>query len=55
MNALNPIGIARTYFHRMRRMRDEIRTEQLISSLPKEIRKDIGWPDAYAARRARRA
>ncbi|MGO4841264.1 hypothetical protein AB4144_54310 [Rhizobiaceae sp. 2RAB30] len=55
MNALNPIGIARNYFYRIRRMREEIRTEQLISSLPREIRKDIGWPDTYAARRARRA
>jgi hypothetical protein len=54
MNVFGTIGIARDYFHRMRRMREEIRTEQLICSLPREIRKDIGWPDAYAARRSRR-
>lgn len=55
MNSFNPIGVARDYFDRMRRMRQEIRTEQMICSLPMEIRRDIGWPDVHAARRARRA
>lgn len=55
MNVLSTIGIARDYLHRVRQMREEIRTEQLICSLPREIRKDIGWPDTHAARRARRA
>jgi len=55
MTVFNAIEIARHYFGRIRRMREEIRTEQLINSLPREIRKDIGWPDNYAARRARRA
>lgn len=55
MTSFSPIGVARQYFDRMRRMRQEIRTEQMICSLPREIRKDIGWPDAHAARRARRA
>jgi hypothetical protein len=46
---------ARRYIGQIRRMREEIRTEQLINSLPREIRKDIGWPDSYASRWARRA
>jgi hypothetical protein len=35
-------------------MRDEIRTERVLNSLPASIRKDIGWPSSYAAGRARR-
>jgi hypothetical protein len=37
-----------------RAMRDEIRTERVLNSLPANIRKDIGWPESYAAGRARR-
>ena len=50
-------GIART----VRRLlsdftayREEMRTERHISTLPEHILKDIGWPDAYAERLARR-
>ena len=43
------------YTASFRAMRDEIRTERLLNSLPASIRKDIGWPDSYAARRARRS
>jgi hypothetical protein len=42
------------YTASFRAMRDEIRTERFLNSLPASIRKDIGWPDNYAARRARR-
>lgn len=52
---MSALQIARRYIGQFRRMREEIRTEQLINSLPKEIRKDIGWPDKHAARRAGRA
>lgn len=38
----------------LRAVHQEIRTERLINDLPARIRKDIGWPDAYAERRARR-
>ena len=38
-----------------RAMRDEIRTERVLNSLPASIRKDIGWPDNCAAGRARRS
>ncbi|MDR6631490.1 hypothetical protein J2X72_000261 [Phyllobacterium sp. 1468] len=34
--------------------REELRTERHISTLPEYILKDIGWPDAYAERLARR-
>ena len=37
-----------------RAMRDEVRTERVLNSLPASIRKDIGWPDNYAASRALR-
>ena len=42
------------YTSSFRAMRDEVRTERLLNSLPASIRKDIGWPDNYAARRAKR-
>lgn len=42
------------YTASFRAMRDEVRTERLLNALPDSIRKDIGWPDSYAARRARR-
>jgi hypothetical protein len=42
------------YAASFRAMRDEIRTERLLNDLPASIRKDIGWPDSYPERRARR-
>jgi hypothetical protein len=44
----------RHYAGKVQTMRDEIRTERFLNSLPADIRKDIGWPDAYAGRRGRR-
>jgi hypothetical protein len=38
----------------LRTVHEEIRTERLINELSPRLRKDIGWPDAYAERRARR-
>ena len=38
-----------------RRMRNQARTERLINTLPREIRKDIGWPDTYPGRSGREA
>lgn len=38
------------YASNWRAYRDEIRTRQLISSLPAEVLKDIGYPDAPPAR-----
>ena len=44
----------RHYAGKVQTMRDDIRTERFLNSLPADVRKDIGWPDTYAARRARR-
>lgn len=43
------------YAASLRAMRNEIRTERLLNTLPHSIRKDIGWPDSFPERRARRA
>lgn len=56
MNSFTP-NIFRTiryYAGKVQTMRDEVRTERLLNSLPASIRKDIGWPDSYPERRARR-
>ena len=34
--------------------REELRTERYLNTLPDYVLKDIGWPDAYAERLARR-
>jgi len=34
--------------------REELRTERHLNSLPEHVLKDIGWPDVYAERLARR-
>lgn len=34
--------------------REELRTERYLNALPDHVLKDIGWPDAYAERLARR-
>src|SRR5262245_58976935 len=34
--------------------REELRTERFLNTLPDHVLKDIGWPDAYAQRLARR-
>ena len=52
-----PPSIFRTiarYAGKIRTMRNDIRTERFLNSLPAELRKDIGWPDILAERRARR-
>jgi hypothetical protein len=56
MNTFTP-DIFRTIRHyagKVRTMHNEIRTERLMNSLPTSIRKDIGWPDRFDARRADR-
>ncbi|MGN6550770.1 MAG: hypothetical protein ACTHJ3_12880 [Pararhizobium sp.] len=32
-----------------RRRRERVRTEKIISDLPRELRSDIGWPGRYFA------
>ncbi|MBZ9679010.1 hypothetical protein [Mesorhizobium sp. ES1-1] len=42
----------RHYVGKVRTMRNEIRTQRFMNSLPADIRKDIGWPDMYDDRGA---
>ena len=41
------------YVGKVRTMRNEIRTERFLNSLPHDIRQDIGWPDLHATRYGR--
>lgn len=41
------------YLFGLRRMREIARTERMISALPPEVQKDIGWPDVYEESRWR--
>ena len=41
------------YLTSYRRLRQRVRAERMISSLPAEVQKDIGWPDAYEESRWR--
>jgi len=54
MPASHIFRTVRHYAGKIRTMRNEIRTERFMNSLPEELRKDIGWPDIHAARRAER-
>ncbi len=35
------------YIGKVRTLRNEIRTERLLNSLPIEVQADIGWPDMH--------
>jgi hypothetical protein len=48
------LGPVRRFAANWQAWREEVRTENMIDRLPANIRKDIGWPDAKAARRAAR-
>lgn len=48
------IGTVRRLWSQYAHVRDEMRTERSVSNLPDYLLKDIGWPDAYAERLARR-
>lgn len=41
----------RHYAGKVRTMRDDARRERFMNALPMDIRKDIGWPDAWDRRR----
>ncbi|WP_315924792.1 hypothetical protein [Mesorhizobium sp. SP-1A] len=43
-----------TYAGKVRTIRNEIRTERLLNSLPAHVRADIGWPDRNAERESSR-
>ena len=40
--------------HEYRAARARYRTERAVRELPLELQKDIGWPDAYDSRHARK-
>ena len=47
---MNPVSVARSirrYAGKIQTMRNQARTERFLNGLPREIRKDIGWPDRY--------
>ena len=41
------------YAGKVRTLRNEIRTERFLNSLPADIRADIGWPDMHQGWRRR--
>lgn len=55
MNTFNStfMGTFRQYAGKLRTIRDEVRTQRFLNSLPNEVRKDIGWPDRYPELRGR--
>jgi hypothetical protein len=40
----------RRYISKLRTLRNEIRTERFLNSLPSNIRSDIGWPERREGR-----
>jgi hypothetical protein len=50
MNLFTPFHSVMRYVGKIRTIRNEIRTERFMCTLPEELRKDIGWPDAFRAR-----
>lgn len=47
---MNPITVARSirsYVGKVQTLRNQVRTERFLNSLPNDIRKDIGWPDRF--------
>jgi len=49
-----PMALISRYAANLRALRDDIRTERILNSLPADVRKDIGWPEIYSGRRSRR-
>ena len=53
---MNPFTVARSirrYAGKLQTIRNEVRTERLLSDLPEHLRKDIGWPDRFRRSRER--
>jgi hypothetical protein len=46
------LGTLRRRLTYWRALREEIRTERVMNALPREIRKDIGWPELYTGFRS---
>jgi hypothetical protein len=50
MNPLNLVRSIRHYAGKIQTIRNELRTERFLESLPADIQKDIGWPDRFDRR-----
>ena len=50
MNGFTILRSVQNYVGKLRTVRDEIRTQRFLNTLPADIRKDIGWPDLYDGR-----
>ncbi|ESZ68847.1 hypothetical protein X727_19825 [Mesorhizobium sp. L103C119B0] len=44
MNSFGVLNSVQHYVGKIRTMRNEVRTQRFLNSLPADIRKDIGWP-----------
>jgi len=44
----------RRYAGKIRTLRNEMRAERLLNSLPSDVRADIGWPDMHEGWREHR-
>jgi hypothetical protein len=51
MNSFGILNSVQNYVGKIRTMRNEIRTQRFMNSLPADLRKDIGWPDMYESHR----
>ena len=47
MNTPMIVRALRQYAGKIQTMRNQVRTERFLNSLPADIRKDIGWPDRF--------
>ncbi|MGB3537620.1 MAG: hypothetical protein WBA42_05635 [Mesorhizobium sp.] len=47
MTHFSILHAVRRYVGKVRTLRNEIRTERFLNSLPSDIRADIGWPDMH--------
>lgn len=47
MSPLTVVHSLRRYAGKMQTLRNQVRTERFLNTLPADIRKDIGWPDRY--------
>jgi len=50
MNGFTILRGMRHYVGKIRTVRNEIRTQRFLNTVPADIRKDIGWPDLYDGR-----
>lgn len=54
MSRLTLLRAMKHYVGKIGTIRNEIRTERFLNSLPRNVRADIGWPDMHSHFRDRR-